>query len=61
MDLWVNKVKEKVKSKIVSSNKSKQIYNTSSLLQDVRKYLMDLQAKFCISPIDKASKNFFYL
>ena len=63
MELWVNKVKEKVKNKIKSLKKSKQIYNASSVLQDqeIRQYLKDLQTQFCFVPINKVSKNFFLL
>ena len=60
MDLWVNKVKEKVKNKM-KSLKSKQIDNTFHVLQDeekVRQYLRDLQTKICIVLIDKASNSF---
>ena len=64
MDLWVNKSKEKVKNTITSLKKSKQIYNASPVLQGEelmsqrhRQCLKDLQRKFCIVPVDKASTN----
>ena len=46
MELWVKKVKQKVKNNNKLMKKSKQIYNTSPVLQDaeVRQYLKDLQA-----------------
>ena len=55
MDLGVNKVKNKRKS----LKKSKQIYNTSSVLhkQEVSQCLKDHETKFCIVPIDKTSKK----
>ena len=62
IELWVNKVKEKVKNKIKSLKKLKKIYNTSRLLQDeeVRQYLKDLHKQnFAFVPIDKASNNLF--
>ena len=60
MDLWVKKVKEKVKNKIKSLKKSKQGYNISLVLQDeeVRQYLKDLQLKFCIVPLIKHQITF---
>ena len=63
MELWVNKVKEKVKNKIKSLKKSKKNYNTSRLLQDeeVRQYLKDLHKQnFAFAPIDKASNNLLF-
>ena len=43
--------------------KSKLIYNTFPVPQDeeVTQYLKDLQAKFCIVSIDKASNNFSFI
>ena len=63
MDLWVNKFKEKVQNQIKSLKNSKQIYNTSPVLQDeeVWKYFKDLQTKFCIAPIDKASNKLSFI
>ena len=45
MELWVKKVKQKVKNNNKLMKKSKQIYNTSPVLQDeeIRQYLKDLQ------------------
>ena len=44
MDSWVNFVKESIKNKINFLKKSRQIYNTSPLLQNekVRQSLKDL-------------------
>ena len=59
----MNKVAEKVKNKIKSLQKLKQICNTSTVLQDeeVKQYLQDLQTKFCIVPINKALNNFPFI
>ena len=59
----MNKVAEKVKNKIKSLQKLKQICNTSTVLQgeEVKQYLQDLQTKFCIVPINKASNNFPFI
>ena len=48
MGLWVKKVKGKVKNKTNSLKKSKQIYNTSPVLQDeqAKQYLKDLPNKY---------------
>ena len=60
MELWVNKVLEKVKNKIKSLKKSKKIFNTSRLLQD-EEVTQDLHKQnFAFFPIDKASNNLFY-
>ena len=62
MDLQVNKVKEKVKNKGKSLKQSKQIYDTSSVMQDegIKQYLKDVQTKFYIISIDKASNKFSF-
>ena len=50
-------------NKIKFLKKSKQIYNTSSVLQDeeVQHYLKDIQTKFFIVLIDKVSNNFYFI
>ena len=62
MDVWVNKVRERIKNKIKSLKKAKQI-DIFPVLQDeqVRQYLKDFQTKFCIDPIDKASSKFLFI
>ena len=62
MDLLVDKVK-KVKNKVKSLKNSKQFHNTSPVLQDeeVKQYLKDLQTKFCIVSINKASNKFSFI
>ena len=50
MDFWVIKVKEKVKHKIKFLKMSKQICNTSPVMQgdEVKQYLKDHQIEFII-------------
>ena len=56
-------IQRKVKNKIKLLKYTKQIYNTSPVLQDeeVWQYLKDLQTIYCIVPIDKASSNFSFI
>ena len=50
-------------NKIKFLKKSKQIYNTSSVLQDeeVQHYLKDIQTKCFVVLIDKVSNNFYFI
>lgn len=54
---------EKSKTKIVSLEKTKLIYNTSPALQDdeVKQDFKDLRTKFCIVSIDIVSNNFSFI
>ena len=63
MDFWVIKVKEKVKHKIKFLKMSKQICNTSPVMQgdEVKQYLKDHQIEFSIASLDKASNKFSFL
>ena len=56
-------IQRKVKNKTKLLKYTKQIYNTSPVLQDkeVWQYLKDLQTIYCIVSIDKASKNFSFI
>ena len=46
-----------------SLKKSKQIFNTYSIMPDeeIRQYLKDLRTKFCVVPIDKALNNLSFI
>ena len=64
MDVWRDRVKEKVVNKIKSLKNAKQIYDTFPVLQDeeLKQCLKDLVTFFFIVPIEKVSNNiFFYL
>ena len=61
MNVWVRKFKEKVKNKIKSFKKSKQIYNNSLVLQDERVRSQRCSNEILYCPIDKTSNNFPFI